>query len=51
MGRALNRYRKPYLNPGEDPLLTLACQIPIEGEPENVVQVIAESWLAASQIS
>ncbi|MDR3488727.1 MAG: haloalkane dehalogenase [Bradyrhizobium sp.] len=50
----LNHYRKPYLRPGEDrrPLLTMTHQIPIEGEPADVVQVIKDFtlWLASSAV-
>lgn len=37
-------YRKPFLNPGEDrrPTLTWPRQIPIEGEPAEVVKVVEE---------
>jgi len=47
-------YRRPFANPGEDrrPTLTLPRQIPIEGEPADVVQVVADysAWLARSDI-
>ncbi|MBL6749041.1 MAG: haloalkane dehalogenase [Nevskia sp.] len=47
-------YRKPFANPGEDrrPVLTWPRQIPIEGEPADVDQVVREysGWLAASPI-
>ncbi len=47
-------YRRPYVNPGEDrrPTLTWARQIPIDGEPADVV-AIAESyaaWLSTSEV-
>jgi len=47
-------YRRPFLNPGEDrrPTLTWPRQIPIAGEPEDVVKIAAEysSWLAKSEV-
>jgi haloalkane dehalogenase len=47
-------YRRPYLNAGEDrrPMLTWPRQIPLEGEPADVVEVIKKygQWLAQSQI-
>jgi haloalkane dehalogenase len=47
-------YRKPYLNSGEDRRPTLAWprQIPVEGEPADVVRVVEEygRWLSQSQI-
>jgi haloalkane dehalogenase len=46
-------YRKPYLNPGEDrrPTLTWPRQIPLDGEPAELVKVVTEcgNWLAQSQ--
>ena len=45
-------YRRPFANPGEDrrPTLTWPRQIPIEGEPADVVAVVEDysRWLAAS---
>jgi haloalkane dehalogenase len=45
-------YRRPFLNPGEDrrPTLTWPRQIPIEGEPADVVKVVEDysAWLATS---
>src|SRR5262249_5699526 len=37
-------YRKPFLNPGEDrrPTLTWPRQIPIDGEPAEVVKIVRE---------
>ena len=50
----MNHYRKPYLKAGEDRrvLLTMTHQIPIEGEPADVVQVLKEftPWLASSTV-
>jgi haloalkane dehalogenase len=47
-------YRRPYLTPGEDrrPMLTWPRQIPLGGEPADVVEVISKygRWLAQSQI-
>ena len=50
----MTEYRRPYLQPGEDrrPTLTWPRQLPIEGEPADVVQIVNEygQWLAQSQI-
>jgi haloalkane dehalogenase len=47
-------YRRPFAKPGEDrrPTLTWPRQIPIEGEPADVVAVVESysAWLAASQM-
>ncbi len=47
-------YRRPYLTPGEDrrPSLTWPREIPVEGEPADVLAVIEENnrWLAESTI-
>jgi haloalkane dehalogenase len=47
-------YRRPFLNPGEDrrPTLTWPRQIPIEGEPKEVVEIVAaySEWLCKSDI-
>ena len=47
-------YRRPYLNPGESrrPTLTWPRQIPLGGEPPEVVQIVADyaQWLAQSTI-
>lgn len=47
-------YRKPFLNPGEDRRPTLAWprQIPLDGEPAEVVKVVIEfgNWLRQSQV-
>jgi haloalkane dehalogenase len=47
-------YRRPFLNPGEDrrPTLTWPRQIPIEGEPADVVKVVEDysTWLATSDV-
>lgn len=38
----MNEYRRPFLNAGEDrrPTLTWPREIPIEGEPEDVVKIV-----------
>ncbi len=47
-------YRRPYLEPGESrrPTLTWPREIPIEGEPTDVVQIVAgyAQWLSTSTI-
>ena len=47
-------YRKPYTEPGESrrPTLTWPRQIPIDGEPANVVEIVEQygEWLAGSDI-
>ncbi|MBT8146831.1 MAG: haloalkane dehalogenase [Gammaproteobacteria bacterium] len=47
-------YRRPFVNPGEDrrPTLTWPRQIPIDGEPEDVVKIVADyaEWLSGSPI-
>src|SRR4029453_10690940 len=47
-------YRKPYLEPGESrrPTLTWPRQIPIDGEPADVVAIVDEyaRWLATSDV-
>ena len=47
-------YRKPYLVEGEDrrPTLTWPRQIPIEGKPENVCQIVDDygAWLTESDL-
>jgi haloalkane dehalogenase len=46
----MSHYRKPYLEPGEDrrPTLTWPRQIPIEGEPPEVCQIVDDygAWLS-----
>ena len=50
----MTEYRRPFLNPGEDrrPTLTWPRQIPIEGEPADVVRVVEDysAWLAKSDV-
>lgn len=47
-------YRRPYLNPGEDrrPTLTWPRQIPIEGEPADVHEIVAgySKWLQECEL-
>ncbi len=47
-------YRRPFVNAGEDrrPTLTWPRQIPIEGEPADVVRVVEDysRWLAKSDV-
>ncbi len=47
-------YRRPFLNPGEDrrPTLTWPRQIPIAGEPADVVKLVQSyaDWLSASSL-
>ena len=48
-------YRRPFTTPGEDrrPTLTWPREIPISGEPEDVVEVVRaySEWLAASDVA
>lgn len=50
----MNEYRRPFANAGEDrrPTLTWPRQIPIEGEPEEVVAIVQAyaDWLASSEV-
>jgi haloalkane dehalogenase len=47
-------YRRPFENPGEDrrPTLTWPRQIPIEGEPEDVHELVSDyaTWLQGSKL-
>lgn len=47
-------YRRPFKNPGEDrrPTLTWPRQIPIAGEPEDMVKIVQDyaDWLATSPL-
>lgn len=47
-------YRRPFLNPGEDrrPTLSWPRQIPIAGEPQDVVEAVKaySQWLATSSV-
>ena len=51
---AMQVYRQPYLEPGESrrPVLTWPREIPIDGEPTDVVAIVDEyaGWLAQSEI-
>ena len=50
----MDEYRRPFLNSGEDrrPTLSWPRQIPIEGEPKEVVEVVKNysEWLSASDL-
>ena len=50
----MNHYRAPFATPGEDrrPTLTWPRQIPLEGEPADVVATVADyaRWLAQSPV-
>ena len=50
----MDHYRKPFVNPGEDrrPTLSWPRNIPIDGEPADVVAVVNEysKWLAESDV-
>ncbi len=50
----MNAYRKPFANPGEDrrPTLTWPRQIPIEGEPADVCEIVESygKWLSTSDL-
>jgi haloalkane dehalogenase len=47
-------YRRPFLNPGEDrrPTLTWPRQIPLSGEPAEVVSIVQDYsvWLAGAEV-
>lgn len=51
---AMEVYRRHYRNPGpsRQPMLTWSRELPIEGEPEDVVQIVDSyaRWLSASPI-
>lgn len=48
----MDNYRKPYLEPGESrrPMLTWPREIPLDGEPEDVANIVEDysRWLAGS---
>ena len=50
----MNVYRRPYLEPGESrrPTLTWPRELPINGEPEDVVRIVDgySKWLAQSDV-
>lgn len=49
-----DEYRRPFANAGEDrrPTLTWPRQIPLEGEPADVVKIVEDygAWLSASEV-
>ncbi|MFC1665337.1 haloalkane dehalogenase [Pseudomonadota bacterium] len=53
-GEVHDEYRRPYRNPGEDrrPTLTWPREIPVEGEPADVLAVIDanNAWMKSSSI-
>ena len=50
----MTEYRRPFINPGEDrrPTLTWPREIPLGGEPEDVVAIVAAygAWLAQNDM-
>ena len=50
----MNEYRRPFANSGEDrrPTLTWPRQIPIEGEPAEVTEIVQSyaDWLSTSEV-
>jgi haloalkane dehalogenase len=50
----MGEYRRPFLNPGEDrrPTLSWPRQIPIDGEPAPVTQIVRDysAWLSADAV-
>ncbi len=50
----MNEYRRPFASGGEDrrPTLTWPREIPIEGEPADVVEIVREygAWLSSSDV-
>jgi haloalkane dehalogenase len=50
----MNEYRRPFAQPGEDrrPTLTWPRQIPLGGEPADVVEIVQSSadWLSTSDV-
>ncbi|HEY5109658.1 MAG TPA: haloalkane dehalogenase [Acidimicrobiales bacterium] len=50
----LDEYRRPFAAPGEDrrPTLSWPRQIPVEGEPAAVVEIVQDyaDWLASSEV-
>lgn len=50
----MNEYRRPFAEPGEGrrPTLTWPRQIPIDGEPEDVVAIVRDyaDWLSSSNV-
>ena len=52
--KEMDEYRRPFLEPGEDrrPTLTWPRQLPIAGEPADVIQIVNDygEWLAQSPL-
>jgi haloalkane dehalogenase len=50
----MSHYRQPFFNPGEDrrPTLSWPRQIPLAGEPADVVEIVGEysNWLSESKL-
>ncbi len=50
----MNEYRRPFVNAGEDrrPTLTWPRQIPLDGEPADVVEIVQSyaDWLSTSDV-
>jgi haloalkane dehalogenase len=50
----MDHYRRPFRNPGEDrrPILTWVRQLPIEGEPADVTEIVGgyADWLRQSRV-
>jgi haloalkane dehalogenase len=50
----MNVYKRPYLREGEDrlPTLTFPREIPVDGEPEDVAQIVTDysRWMAETDI-
>ena len=53
-GEEMDEYRRPFQNPGEDrrPTLTWPREIPIDGEPEDVAEIVGDygRWLSTSDV-
>ncbi len=53
-GEEMNAYRAPYLQPGEDrrPTLTWPREIPIDGHPADVHDIVADyaAWLSSAPV-
>lgn len=50
----MNVYRRPYLEPGKSrrPTLTWPREIPLDGDPEDVVEIVGDyaGWLSESEV-
>jgi haloalkane dehalogenase len=50
----LAQYRRPYFEPGEGrrPTLTWPRQIPVDGEPADIVEIVRayDEWLSSSSV-